>query len=65
MTLTDEIKRFYQYCNDFYNEEYGIYPIASERDIYFAIDTYIKSVRDLPLDFDTIDRERVRLLIGK
>ena len=65
MTLINQIKDFYQYCNDFYNEEYGVYKIASERDINFAVDKYIKSKKAFDIEFDSIDREQVRLIIGK
>jgi hypothetical protein len=60
-----ELQNFIIYCNDFYNIESGIYPIATSKEIEDAIGEYLTSPHDIDIQFDSIDRENVRYLIGK
>jgi|TARA_B110000259_G_C13997059_1_gene394815 hypothetical protein len=65
MSYLSELKNFIGYCNDFYNKQYGIYPIATSEVIAGAITKYINTSYILGIDvqFDSIDRERVRAII--
>jgi hypothetical protein len=65
MCLILEIKRFKKYCNDFYNIKYGVYPIATTREISKAVDKYICKPKHWSLEFDSMDREQVREILGK
>ena len=65
MKLVEKLKAFTEYCNEFYNENTGIYPIATRDEIEEAIFEYVTKPKTLSLDFDTIDRENVREIIGK
>ena len=66
MNLIAEIKNFYEYCNDFYNIKNGLYPIATKKEIIKAVDTYItRANKPWNLEFDSMDREQVRVIIGK
>jgi len=61
--LSINIQRFYSYCNEFYNDRFGIYPIATEIEIIRAVDKYIYSHNLRDIEFDSIDRERVRKIL--
>jgi len=63
MNLINDISEFTAYCNDFYNDKNGIYPIASTEKITEAIAQYITQPRQIPLEFDSIDRELVRKIL--
>jgi hypothetical protein len=65
MSYLSELKQFIGYCNEFYNKQYGIYPIATSEVIAGAITKYINTSTILGIDvqFDSIDRERVRYII--
>ncbi len=63
-TFSQELEKFIEYCNDFYNEYYGLYPIASSEHIEFAVGQYLKSSRTFDVEFDSIDREKVREILG-
>ena len=65
MDIVKEIKDFTKYCNEFYNLKDGVYPIATEAEIDWAIRKFIKQPNIVPIDFDSHDREQVRELIGK
>ena len=60
-----ELQNFITYCNDFYNIETGIYPIATSNEIEAAIGEYLTSPHQVDIEFDSIDREQVRELIGR
>jgi hypothetical protein len=60
-----ELQNFITYCNDFYNIETGIYPIATSKEIEAAIGEYLTSPRQFDIEFDSADREQVRELIGR
>lgn len=64
MDILKDIEKFYNYCLDFYGKE-GIYPIANDQIIYNAIGQYITQPRSIPIEFDSIDREKVREIIEK
>lgn len=65
MDILREIENFYTYCLDFYSFEIGIYPIADADTIREAIGEYIKQPKTHPIEFDTLDREKVREIIEK
>ena len=54
-----EVLEFINYCNEFYNESDGIYPIASKKDIVWAVVDYLYDLES-ECQFDSIDREGVR-----
>ena len=59
------LQQFKNYCYEFYNNETGIYPIATKEEIDSAIFKYITRERVTELQFDSIDREGVRLILNK
>jgi len=61
----NEIIEFKNYCYDFYNINYGIYPIATNKDIDNAIMKYFYISNYKDIDFDSIDRENVRIILKK
>ena len=61
----NEIIEFKNYCYDFYNINYGIYPIATNKDIDNAIMKYFYISNYKDIDFDSIDRENVRIILNK
>ena len=63
MKLIKDIINFTEYCNEFYNIDFGLYPIATNEQIDKAIFIYITEPKTLRIDFDTIDRENVRAII--
>ena len=66
MNLIAEIKNFYEYCYNFYNNKNGVYPIATKKEIIEAVNTYITQAnKPWNLEFDSMDREQVRVIIGK
>ena len=56
---TCEVLEFVSYCNNFYNEDDGIYPLASRDEIRSAIVDYLFELES-ECQFDSIDREGVR-----
>jgi hypothetical protein len=60
-----ELKKFIEYCNEFYNIENGIYPIATSEEIEAAIGEYLTSPHEVDIQFDSFDREQVRNIIGR
>ena len=58
-----EIPAFYEYVREFYDEETGIYPIASPQEIRAAINYYLETSKLKSIEFDSVDRERVRYLL--
>ena len=58
-----QLNEFITYCNDFYNNEIGIYPIATSAEIEEAVGEYMRITRDITIEFDSIDRENVRIII--
>lgn len=65
MDILKEIKTFTKYCNDFYNEEFGVYKIATSTEIDWAIRKFLKQPKVVPVEFDSHDREQVREIIGR
>lgn len=65
--LSSEIEKFVKYVNTFYNEDFGIYPIASSQEIDEAVQKYVINIKDsdnVQWGFgDSLDRERVRDII--
>jgi ATP-dependent helicase YprA (DUF1998 family) len=62
-TYEEEVERFVNYCNDFYNNETGIYPIATLEEIKEAVQEFLNTPSDIPVEFDSIDREQVRMIL--
>lgn len=58
-----ELEEFNQYCNDFYNEHYGEFRIASAEQIEAAIGQYLTDPHEYDIQFDSIDREKVREIL--
>ena len=58
-----DLEEFNQYCNDFYNEYYGVYRIASSEQIEDAIGVYLTRPHEFEVQFDSIDRENVRMIL--
>lgn len=65
MNFLIQLQNFITYCNDFYNIEYGVYPIATSEEIENAIGEYLTSPHQIDIQFDSYDREQVRELIGR
>ena len=59
---TCEVLEFISYCNEFYNESDGIYPIATKEEITDAVVEYLFQLES-ECQFDSIDREGVRGVI--
>jgi len=59
----EEIKKFYEYVWEFYNLESGVYPIATDERIQEAVNQYLESKSLKDIEFDSLDRERVREII--
>ena len=57
--LRSEVLEFVNYCNEFYNESDGIYPIATKEEITDAVVEYLFQLQS-ECQFDSIDREGVR-----
>tara|TARA_R110000772_G_scaffold497_5_gene1804 strand:- start:33 stop:356 length:324 start_codon:yes stop_codon:yes gene_type:complete len=62
---TLKLKTFINYCNQFYNDKTGIYPIADTVDISVAITKYLiqAQIMGTVVEFKETDREGVRLII--
>jgi lipoprotein NlpI len=60
--LTD-LNLFIEYCNDFYNIKIGVYPIAKRSEIINAIGEYLTEPHPFEIQFDSIDREKVREIL--
>ena len=60
--LTD-LNLFIEYCNDFYNIKTGMYPVATKKEIINAIGEYLTEPHQFDIQFDSIDRENVRMIL--
>jgi hypothetical protein len=58
-----EVERFTRYVNEFYNIEGGLYPIATTEEIETAIQQFLNTPTDCPIEYDSFDRERVRTIL--
>ena len=58
-----ELNLFIEYCNDFYNNKTGMYPIATRSEIINAIGEYLTEPHTIDIQFDSVDREMVRKII--
>lgn len=63
VSFLSDLNEFNQYCNDFYNEHYGVYRIASAEAIEAAIGEYLTQPHEFEIQFDSIDREKVREIL--
>ena len=59
------IHKFYNYVSDFYSKKYGIYPIASEAVIQLSVNRYLETTPLRKIEFDSVDREKVKDIIEK
>jgi len=59
----NELNLFIEYCNDFYNIKSGMYPIAKRSEIINAIGEYLTEPHEFDIQFDSIDREKVREIL--
>lgn len=57
------IEEFIFYVNSFYNDQDGIYPIATKERIKEAVNIYLESKLLGEIYFDSTDREFVRLIL--
>jgi hypothetical protein len=58
-----ELQLFIEYCNDFYNIKSGMYPVATKKEIVAAIGEYLTEPHEFEIQFDSIDRENVRMIL--
>jgi hypothetical protein len=65
MNFLNQLRNFITYCNDFYNVDGGVYPIATSVEIENAIGEYLTSPHSIDIQFDSFDREQVRCIIGR
>lgn len=63
MIRSKDIKQFIDYCDEFYNINTGIYPIATKEDIKKAIAQFMHKTNGKDIHFDSLDRERVRQIL--
>ena len=63
VSFLNELTMFIEYCNDFYNKKTGMYPIASRKEIINAIGEYLTQPHEFEIQFDSIDREKVREIL--
>lgn len=61
----NDIIEFKNYCYEFYNINYGVYPIATNIEIDNAIMKYFFISNYKDIEFDSIDRENVRIILNK
>ena len=60
-----ELTQFIEYCNEFYNIENGVYPIADSIQIERAIGEYLTQPHKIDIQFDSVDRELVRDILER
>ena len=58
-----ELVQFKEYCNEFYDIETGIYPVATKKDIIKAVAQHISRTNGKDLHLDSFDREKVREIL--
>ena len=58
-----ELVQFIEYCNEFYDIEKGIYPVATKKDIIKAVAQHISRTNGKDLHLDSFDREKVREIL--
>jgi hypothetical protein len=63
MNFLQELNQFILVCNSFYDLDKGIYPIATKEQIENAIGEYLTSPHTIDIQFDSIDREKVREIL--
>ena len=61
--IVSEIQNFINYVDNFYNEDYGIYPMTSRENIQHAVHQFITQPREVSLFFDSLDREAVKNIL--
>ena len=59
------IHKFYNYVSDFYSTKYGIYPMAPEAIIQLSVNNYLEKTPLREIEFDSVDREKVKDIIEK
>jgi hypothetical protein len=62
-TFLKDLQDFIEYVNDFYNVEYGLYRLFTAEQIENAIGEYLTEPHQIPIEFDSIDRENVRKIL--
>jgi hypothetical protein len=63
MQLIKDFLDFTEYVYTFYNTENGIYPISTREQINKAIYIYITNPKNNKIDWDSMDREKVRTIL--
>ena len=61
--LVKDILKFQAYCLSFYNDQDGVYPIATKERVIQAVDQYLRETPLGQIYFDSFDREKVRTII--
>ena len=59
------ISNFEQYVWNFYNKKNGVCPIATDKIIQLSVNRYLEKTPLREIDFDSIDRKRVGVIIEK
>jgi predicted DNA-binding protein YlxM (UPF0122 family) len=65
MKILVDIIKFKDYCNNYYNLDFGMHPIATNEQMDKAIYIFITEVKFMSIEFDTIDRVRVKGILDK
>jgi hypothetical protein len=63
VSFLDELKKFIEYVDSFYNIKTGVYPIATLIEIEAAVGQYLTDPHTIDIQFDSIDRETVRTIL--
>lgn len=63
MSFMMELTRFIEYCNAFYNIQYGVYPLWTADEIQRAVGEYLTNPHGIDIQFDSLDREAVREIL--
>ena len=63
--LNSDINEFQKYCIEFYHIKFGIYPIATPKQIKEAIKVFLMLNDFNSIEFDSVDREKVRTILKR
>lgn len=63
--LKNEISEFKKYLSSFYSVNGGIYPIATLEELEEALNIFLMTTNIEKIEFDSVDREKVRTILNK